>query len=366
MVGQAPPYLIMARILVMMSGGVDSSVAAGLLREEGHEVTGITLRLADAPPDSGRVGGCCSLQDVEDARCVAHFLGIPHYSLNGKDLFQKTVLKNFAEEYHSGRTPNPCYRCNQWVKFDYVLEWAERLGFEKVATGHYSQIEEKEGRKFLRRAVDRNKDQTYFLGSIQPEVLNTLLFPLGGMTKTEVRALAQKFGLITADKEESQELCFAHDLDYRNALAHGTPGDIVTSGGEVVAHHTGIEGFTIGQRKGIGLAGGPFYVVQLEPSTGQVVIGTEEDLLADTVELTEVNLFRPLQEGETLTAMPRYRHPGSTALVTEVGKERLQMVFTSPERAITPGQVMALYDNDFLVASAIIDRAWLGGRREVT
>ncbi len=361
MVGPAPPYLIMARILVMMSGGVDSSVAAGLLRDEGHEVTGVTLRLADAPPGSGRVGGCCSLQDVEDARCVAHFLGIPHYSLNGKDLFQRTVLKNFAEDYHAGRTPNPCYRCNQWVKFEYILNWAEGLGFETVATGHYARIEEQAGRKMLRRAADRSKDQTYFLGSIRPEVLNKLRFPLGGLTKLEVRALAQRFGLITADKDESQELCFAHDLDYRSALSHGTPGDIVTLDGKVVAHHTGIEGFTIGQRKGIGLSGGPFYVVHLEPSTGRVTIGTEEDLLADTVELTEVNLFRPLQQSERLTAMPRYRHPGSDAIVDEVEMERLQIRFTLPERTITPGQVMALYEGEYLVASAIIEKAWLSG-----
>lgn len=351
----------MARILVMMSGGVDSSVAAGLLRDEGHEVTGVTLRLADAPADSGRVGGCCSLQDVEDARCVAHFLGIPHYSLNGKDLFQRTVLKNFAEDYHSGRTPNPCYRCNQWVKFEYVLEWAAGLGFDLAATGHYARIEEQDGRKFLRRAVDRSKDQTYFLGSIRPEVLHHLRFPLGEMTKPEVRKLAQRYGLITADKEESQELCFAHDLDYRNALSPGMPGDIVALDGKVVAHHAGIEGFTIGQRKGIGLSGGPFFVVQLEPSTGQVVIGTEEDLLADTVEVTEVNLFRPLQVGETLTAMPRYRHSGSEAVVEGIEADRLRLRFSIPERAITPGQVMAVYQDELLVASAIIEKAWLNG-----
>ncbi len=352
----------MAKILVMMSGGVDSSVAAVLLREGGHEVTGVTLRLADAPPDSERVGGCCSLRDVEDARCVAHSLGIPHYSLNGKDLFQRTVLKNFAEDYHTGRTPNPCYRCNQWVKFGYVLDWAAGLGFEAVATGHYARIEEREGRRYLRRAVDHTKDQTYFLGAIHPASLPSLRFPLGGMTKPEVRVLAQRSGLVTAEKGESQDLCFAHDLNYRMALTPEKPGDIVTREGTVVAHHNGIEGYTIGQRKGIGLSGGPFYVVELDPQTGRVVIGGEEDLLASTVEVSELNLFRPLQMGEVLTAMPRYRHPGSEVMVTEVGTDRLQLRFTSPERALTPGQVMAMYAGDLLVASGIIEKTGLAGR----
>lgn len=343
----------------MMSGGVDSSVAAGLLRDAGHEVTGVTLRLADAPPDSERVGGCCSLRDVEDARCVAHFLDIPHYSLNGKDLFQRTVLKNFAEDYHAGRTPNPCYRCNQWVKFEYVLEWARGLGFEAVATGHYARIEEREGRLLLRRGVDRSKDQTYFLGAIHPKDLGDLRFPLGTMTKPEVRGLAQQFGLITADKLESQDLCFAHDLNYRHSLSPGIPGDIVTREGMVVAHHSGIGGFTIGQRKGIGLAGGPYYVTAIDSETGKVVIGGEDDLLADMVEVSELNSFRPLQTGELLTAMPRYRHPGSQAVAEEISTDSLRLKFTHPERAVTPGQVMAMYDGDLLVASAIIVRAWL-------
>jgi tRNA-specific 2-thiouridylase len=345
----------MAKILVMMSGGVDSSVAAALLKSEGHDVTGVTLRLADSPPDSGRVGGCCSLSDVEDARCVARFLDIPHYSLNDKEVFRATVLRNFAEEYRSGRTPNPCYRCNQWVKFDHVFRWASELDFEAVATGHYAMIEEEQGRKFLCRGVDRNKDQTYFLASVNPSALDRLWFPLGALTKPEVRELAAGFGLLTADKGESQELCFAHDLDYRNALQGGIPGEIVTVAGEVLGWHEGIIGYTIGQRKGLGLAGGPWYVTGLDVGANRVIVGGEEDLLAVTVTVSELNVFRPLVAGETLTAMPRYRHPGTEAVVEEVGNNQATIRFREPERALTPGQVLALYEGERLVAGSIID-----------
>lgn len=346
----------MAKVLVMMSGGVDSSVAAALLLEQGHEVTGVTLRLADSPPDSGRVGGCCSLSDVEDARCVAHFLGVPHYSLNEKEIFANTVLDNFKKEYQSGRTPNPCYRCNQWIKFDYVYNWAKELDFDLIATGHYAQVVEKEGYRLLKRGVDRGKDQTYFLASINPEVLDRLLFPLGGMTKPEVRKEAERFGLITADKVESQELCFAHDLDYRNALEAGTPGKIVSTSGEELADHQGITHYTVGQRKGIGLSGGPFYVIRLDPVTNEVVVGGEEDLLASEVEVDEINCFRPLQVGERLIGMPRYRHEGAELEILEVGEKCAVVRYLEPERALTPGQVLAMYDGDCLVAGSVIQR----------
>jgi tRNA-specific 2-thiouridylase len=344
----------MAKVLVMMSGGVDSSVAAALLREAGHEVTGVTLRLADAPPDSARVGGCCSLKDVEDARCVARFLDIPHYSINAKELFRKTVLRNFEEEYTTGRTPNPCYRCNQWIKFDYVFEWASGLGFDTIATGHYARIEEDGGRRFLRRGADRLKDQTYFLASMPPRVLDRLIFPLGEMTKPEVRREAERFHLITADKEESQELCFAHDLDYRNALETGSPGDLVSETGEHLGAHEGITHYTVGQRKGIGLAGGPYYVIRIEPQTNRVVVGREEALYTDSVEVREINTFRPVEAGETLIAMPRYRHPGSEAMVEEANENLFRIRFLEPERALTPGQVLALYEGDRLIAGSII------------
>lgn len=340
----------------MMSGGVDSSVAAALLMEKGWEVTGVTLRLADSPPDSGRVGGCCSLSDVEDARCVANFLGIPHYSLNEKEIFARTVLDNFQKEYRSGRTPNPCYRCNQWIKFDYVANWARGLDFDWIATGHYARIVDRGGRRLLERGKDRSKDQTYFLASMNPAVLDRLLFPLGEMTKPEVRAAAEGFGLITADKAESQELCFAHDLDYRGALDSGTPGKIVSTDGKVLADHPGITHFTVGQRKGIGLSGGPFYVIRLDPTTNQVVVGGEEDLLASVVEVEELNAFRPLVVGERLTGMPRYRHFGSEVEVLETAPDRAVVRFLDPERALTPGQVLALYDGDLLIAGSVIQR----------
>jgi len=341
----------------MMSGGVDSSVAAALLKEEGHEVTGVTLRLADSPPDSARVGGCCSLADVEDARCVAHFLGIPHYSLNGLELFRTTVLKNFSEEYRSGRTPNPCYRCNQWIKFDYAFKWARELGFEMVATGHYARIVKGDGRLFLQRGADREKDQTYFLASVAPGVLKRLRFPVGHLTKKEVRAKAAEIGLITSDKEESQELCFAHDLDYRNALEGSEGGDIVSLSGERLGRHTGIPHYTIGQRKGLGLSGGPFYAVGFDMDANRVLVGRKEDLLGSELEVSEVNAFRPLEQGEILTAVPRYRHPGAEAEILEVRPDLVRLRFLEPQEALTPGQVLALYEEDRLVAGSVIQRS---------
>jgi tRNA-specific 2-thiouridylase len=344
----------MSKILILMSGGVDSSVAAGLLLEQGHDVTGVTLRLADSPPDSGRVGGCCSLADVEDARCVARFLGIPHYSLNDKEIFQRTVLANFAKEYRSGRTPNPCYRCNQWIKFDHVMNWAEGLDFDGVATGHYARIEEEGGRRYLARGRDAEKDQTYFLASIQPNVLDRILFPLADMNKAEVRKKAEELRLVTAEKAESQELCFAHDLDYRNALPNGSPGDIVDLEGNRLGSHSGITHYTIGQRKGLGLSGGPFYVVQLNVEGNQVIVGSEEDLEAQEVVVDEFNPFRPLAPGEILNAMPRYRHEGAPVEILEVGSDEVRLRFLEPERAITPGQALVLYDGDRVVAGSVI------------
>lgn len=344
----------MSKVLIMMSGGVDSSVAAGLLLEQGHDVTGVTLRLADSPPDSGRVGGCCSLADVEDARCVARFLGIPHYSLNDKETFEITVLANFSKEYRSGRTPNPCYRCNQWIKFDHVVKWAERLDFDTVATGHYARIEETGGRRYLARGRDAEKDQTYFLASIRPEVLDKILFPLGEMTKPQVRQKAEELRLITAEKVESQELCFAHDLNYRNALPSGQPGEIVDTMGNRLGVHSGITHYTIGQRKGLGLSGGPFYVVRLNVSDNRVVVGSEEDLEAQEVWVDELNLFRPLEPGEVLTAMPRYRHEGAPAEVMEVRVDSVRLRFIEPERALTPGQALVLYAGGRVVAGSVI------------
>jgi len=346
----------MSKVLVMMSGGVDSSVAAALLVEAGHDVTGVTLRLADSPSDSGRVGGCCSLSDVEDARCVAHSLGIPHYSLNEKEVFANTVLRNFKEEYESGRTPNPCYRCNQWIKFDFVIKWAENLDFQTVATGHYARIEEEDGVRFLARGVDRDKDQTYFLASLDPSVLDRLLFPIGHLRKGRVREEAEKLDLVTAGKRESQELCFAHDLNYRNALDSGQTGDIINTSGNVLGEHNGITDYTIGQRKGLGLSGGPYFVVRLDPEANQVVVGDDEDLLASDVEVAELNAFRPINVGEIFTAMPRYRHHGSEAEVLEVSDDGLVLRFLEPERALTPGQVMALYEGDRLIAGSTISR----------
>ena len=299
-------------IAVAMSGGVDSSTVAAMLRAEGHSVIGLTMQLWNQRRLAGNegmpesvTGRCCSLDDVYDARRVAETIGIPYYVVNHEDRFEREVVRPFVEEYLAGRTPIPCSLCNNHLKFDQLLVVARQIGAERIATGHYAQVEldDAGGRWLLKRPVDRSKDQTYFLFGLTQEQLSRTLFPLGGMNKPEVRELARKYNLVIAEKPDSQEICFVPGGDYKKFidayLAEQGPdtrsdvgGEMVTTDGSVIGEHAGVHNFTVGQRKGLGVAtGSPLYVIQINTDTRQVVVGRDEELYARTLRARRVNLI---------------------------------------------------------------------------
>jgi len=358
------------RVLVGMSGGVDSSVAAALLCEAGYDVVGVTLNVwpeRDAMQALvEREDACCSLGAVEDARRVADQLGIPYYVLNFKDVFRRQVMANFAAEYARGRTPNPCVRCNQFVKFDALLARAVAVDADYVATGHYARVDYDalSGRWRLRRAADRTKDQSYVLAVMSQERLARTLFPLGGLTKAEVRAHAARLGLATADKAESQEICFVPTGNYRDYLAEAAPetrrsGPIVDLDGRVLGEHAGIAYYTIGQRKGLGLAvGEPLYVVDLLPDENRVVVGPREALLAAGCLVEDVNYVALAGLGGPLCAQVRIRYKAEDAPVelSPATDGQIAVRFLSPQRAVTPGQTIVFYDGDVVLAGGTIAR----------
>jgi len=336
------------RVLVAMSGGVDSSVAAALLRDEGHDVTGVTLKLWGGASDSG----CCSVSDVEDARRVAAQLGIPHYVFNFSDDFTRDVVHPYVAAYAAGTTPNPCVECNRAVKFGRLLERARVLGFDAVATGHHARVEHVDGRYSLRRGADPAKDQSYVLYMLTQRELARTVFPVGELTKSDVRALAQRLGLRTATKPESMDVCFVKKgarAEFLAARAEMTPGSIVdTSGTEVGAHH-GVAVFTVGQRRGLGVASGERrYVVDIDAASATVTIGTKQDLLRDDVALQGLTFVDTRPDDAFLLAQVRAHGDVADArLCGDVVR------FVTPQPRVARGQVVALYDGDVLVGGGI-------------
>ena len=350
------------RIVVAMSGGVDSSVAAALLVEQGHDVVGVHMKLHDVPsPEAAGAssGHCCGLDDALDARRVAERLGVPFYVMDLREAFKKAVMDDLADAYAAGRTPNPCVQCNGVLKFDVLLTRARLLGADALATGHYARTD---GRA-LRVAADPDKDQSYFLWPIRPDALARTRFPLGGMTKPEVRAHAERLGLVTARKPESMEVCFLPDDDHARFVGEARPdvvgeGDIVDETGRVLGRHDGYFRYTVGQRRGLAVAtGAPVYVLRVEPETRRVVVGPDARLLATTVELAGCRWLRAPGEGEELTV--RVRHRGARvpceAARTEDG--RATLVLRAPLRAVTPGQSAVIYVEDELVGGGYVTAA---------
>lgn len=346
-----------------MSGGVDSSVAAALLKQQGYDVIGATMQIW---PDSGtdRTGGCCSLSAVEDARRVADAVGIPHYVLNLQDEFRKYVIDDFVEEYRSGRTPNPCVRCNQFVKFEILLQRAMSLGADMIATGHYARIEKDQdgGRWLLKRAGDPTKDQSYALYTMTQEQLSKTLFPLGDTSKEQTRAMAAELGLAVADKPDSQEICFVPDNKYANFLSEAapelaSPGPILDTQGKVLGEHRGIAFYTIGQRKGLGIAvGKPMYVVEIDKTRNAVVLGDNSDLYRDELFAKSVNLVatQSLEGCVVVSAKIRYNMQDSPAEACPAGPGAIRVRFEKAQRAVTPGQSVVLYDGDTVFGGGII------------
>ncbi len=345
------------KVVVAMSGGVDSSVAAAFLKEQGHEVIGITMQVW---PSKKSFGGCCSLEAVNDAKRVADQLGIPHYTLNFRDVFKDKVIDNFIEEYKNGRTPNPCIRCNQFIKFDHLWRKARELGARFVATGHYARIVNFK----LLKGKDPKKDQAYVLYMMNQESLAHSLFPLGDLTKDEVRKMAKDLGLPVAEKEESQEICFVEDDDYGRFLKEVypeavKPGPILDRDGNILGMHGGIAFYTLGQRKGIGAHKGlPKYVIQIDREKNAIVIGGQEDTLGNEVAAGQVNYVSGEAPSAPLdvTAKIRYNSPEAKAVLYPLGEGKAKVEFKQPQRAITPGQSVVFYKGDEVIGGGIISK----------
>jgi len=350
------------RVVVAMSGGVDSSVAAALLKEQGYEVIGITMcfNLKDA---ERKKPACCGIQGIEDARRVCHKLGIKHYVLNMQKALSKHVIKDFLSEYAAGRTPNPCVRCNQYLKFGHLLKKALSLDAKYLATGHYVRIVKTKAGLQLKKAKDLHKDQSYFLYRLGQDQLKHLLFPLGGYTKAQVRELARKFGLAVADKIGSQEICFLPEVDYRPFLKNYLKnkiksGEVVDRAGNILGSHKGVAFYTIGQREGLGIAlGHPVYVTKIDPKNNELTLGPKKDVLKKQLLVKDAHfIVKPIKKRVVLRVRIRYNHREAAAEVIPC-KNKLKIKFRQPQFAVTPGQSAVIYSGDSVLGGGIIEKA---------
>lgn len=353
------------KAIIAMSGGVDSSVAAYLMKEKGYACIGVTMKLFQND-DVGvsREHSCCSLDDVEDARSVAYSLDMPYYVFNFADRFREDVIDGFIDAYENGRTPNPCIDCNRYLKFEKLFQRAKELSYDYVVTGHYAQIDfdEKTGRYLLKKAVDDTKDQSYVLYSMTQEQLAHVQFPLGGMKKADARKIAEAQGFINAAKHDSQDICFVQNGKYSDFIEQFTgkmypEGDFVGTDGRVLGKHKGIIRYTVGQRKGLGIAfSQPMYVVKVDPAKNQVVLGTNEELFTTTLTAKDINLIsvEKITEPMRVKAKVRYRHQEQWATVQQPDEDTIKVVFDEPQRAITSGQAVVMYDGDVVVGGGTI------------
>jgi tRNA-specific 2-thiouridylase len=364
-------------IAVAMSGGVDSSTVAAMLAHQGGAVVGLTLQLWDQTrlagkhgiPDTPKAGRCCSLDDVYDARRVAEHLDIPYYVVNQQERFESDVVKPFVAEYLAGRTPIPCSLCNNHLKFDQLLKTAQSIGAERIATGHYAvnEYDSARGRWILKRPADLAKDQTYFLFGLTQEQLSHTLFPLGRMTKPEVREVARQHGLALAEKPDSQEICFIPGGDYKQFLTAyleeqgqrlpETAGELVASDGEVLGRHEGISNFTVGQRKGLGVSSPtPLYVLQIDPASHRVTVGADEELATRSLRARHLNWISipELAAPMRVRIKIRHRHEPAWATLEPAGQDEVFAIFDEPQRAVTPGQSAVFYDGDEVVGGGWI------------
>ncbi|MCL2580179.1 MAG: tRNA 2-thiouridine(34) synthase MnmA [Oscillospiraceae bacterium] len=358
---ESVPTVPTGTALIAMSGGVDSSVAAWLLKEQGYDCTGAMMKLYAGEEIAER--GCCSIADAQDAQSVAFRMDIPFYVFNFADDFTQQVIGRFIDAYQNGRTPNPCIDCNRYLKFERFLGRAKELGCEKVATGHYAQITYESGRWLLKKGLDASKDQSYFLYAMtQPQLADTL-FPLGALTKDEVREIAEAKGFVNAKKRDSQDICFAPNGDYAGFIVRTTgqapaAGPFLDGNGNRLGEHKGIIHYTVGQRKGLGIsAAHPLYVTELRPNENAVELGREDKLFSKTLIARDLNLIATprIERPTSVTAKIRYRHTEQPATAWQLDDDTLKVEFDQPQRAITKGQAVVLYDGDIVVGGGVID-----------